>query len=177
MEGGLKNRRHFLLEVYRTVCVEVAGKALVTCGLGIADGHKGGLSLSEGLSTAIVLEEEGAKLLDVSHGSGAPDHVRPKGSRYSGSLHLAHAAKSVVRIPVIGGGGIRHPALAEQALQDSMADMIYVGRGLLADPGWARKTIAGKPESIVRCRECENCFHFTNSSKCPARRGRNSSCF
>jgi len=168
--GNLENRRRFLLEVYRSALGEVGERALVTCRLGVADGHKRGLSLSEGLSTASLLEKEGMKFLDVSCGSGIPSHVLPEKSPYSGRLHLAREAKSVVRIPVIGGGGIRHPDLAEQALQDGMADLIYVGHGILADPAWARKTIKGEPESIVLCRECKDCFHFTDASKCLARR-------
>ena len=167
--GRIENRRRLLLEVYREIYSEVAGRALVTCRLGVADGHKGGLTLPEGLSTALILENEGAKILDVSNGSGIPSNVRPDGSQYSGRLHLARAAKLVLTIPVIGGGGIRHPDLAEQALKDGMADLIYVGRGILADPAWARKTIEGKTRSIVLCKECRHCFHHTDSSKCPAR--------
>jgi len=170
--GSLENRRRLLLEVFRATCREAADKALVTCRLGVADGHRRGLSLSEGLSTAALLEREGAKLLDVSCGSGIPDSVRPAKSRYSGRLHLAHRAKAVLQIPIIGGGGIRHPDLAEQALQDGMADLIYVGRGILADPSWARKTIEGRPESIVLCRGCRCCLHLTDASQCPARQQR-----
>ncbi|MDD2336923.1 MAG: hypothetical protein PHD01_10150 [Geobacteraceae bacterium] len=170
--GSLENRRRFLLEVFRAISLETADRAVATCRLGIADRNRMGFRLSEGLSTASTFEGEGAKLLDVSFGSGIPNFVQQDGSPYSGRLHLAHEAKMVVGIPVIGGGGIRHPDLAEQALQDSMADLIYVGRGILADPAWAQKTIEGKPESIIPCRNCSFCFHFTDSSKCPARRQR-----
>jgi NADPH2 dehydrogenase len=168
--GSLENRRRFLLEVFRAISLETADRALTTCRLGVADRNSRGFHLSEGLSTAATLEREGAKLLDVSCGSGVPGYVQPDGSPYSGRLHLAHEAKMAVKIPVIGGGGIRHPDLAEQALQDSMADLVYVGRGILADPSWAQKTIEGRPESIIPCRNCSFCFHFIDSSKCPARR-------
>jgi NADPH2 dehydrogenase len=168
--GSLENRRRFLLEVYRAVDKVASKRALVTCRLGVADKYKRGFLLSEGLSTASSLVKEGIKVLDISSGRGVPNYVKPQKSPYSGRLHLAHKVKSVVQIPVIGGGRIRHPDLAEQALQDGMADMIFVGHGMLADPGWARKTIAGKPNLIKPCMECRNCFHFTDSSKCPARR-------
>lgn len=168
--GKIENRRRLLLDVYRDICSEVAGRSLVTCRLGIADGHKRGLTLSEGLSTASIMQNEGMKLLDVSSGSGAPASIRPKRSPYSGRLHLAQAAKSALSIPVIGGGGVRHPDLAEQALQDKMADLIYVGKGILSDPAWAQKTIEGKPESIALCRECKICFFYTDFTRCPARR-------
>lgn len=167
--GRLENRRRLLLEVFREIYSEVAGRALVTCRLGLADGHKRGLTLAEGLSTALMLENEGARILDVSNGSGIPS-IHSEGRPYSGRLKLARAAKLALTIPVVGGGGVRHPDVAEQALQDGMADLIYVGRGILADPGWAQKTIEGKPESIVLCRGCQPCFHHTDASKCPARR-------
>jgi 2,4-dienoyl-CoA reductase-like NADH-dependent reductase (Old Yellow Enzyme family) len=170
--GKLENRGRLLLEVYRDILAEVAGRALVTCRLGLADGHRMGLSLSEGLSVASSIEKEGAKLIDISSGSGTPPSVPPIGSPYSGRLHLAKEAKRVLSIPVIGGGGIRHPDLAEQALQDEMADLIYVGKGILADPAWARKTIDGRPDRISLCCECRDCSHYTDSSKCPARRKR-----
>lgn len=168
--GCLENRRRLLLEVFRTVSREIAGSALTTCRLGIADGGRRGLALSDGLSTASALEREGALLLDVSHGSGIPASVQPEGSPYSGRLHLAHQARRVVGVPVIGGGGILHPDLAEQALRDGMADLIYVGRGILADPAWARKTIEGRPDAIIPCRGCRYCRHFTDAAGCPARR-------
>lgn len=168
--GSLENRSRFLLEVYRAVKQEVAGRALVTCRLGVADGNSRGLSLSDGLATSSLLESEGMDFLDVSYGNGTPAHVQPEGSPYSASMHLAREAKSALKIPVIGGGGIGHPDLAEQALQDRMADLIYVGRGLLADPSWARKTIEGKPELILPCQKCKTCFFYSNASLCPARR-------
>ena len=133
-----------LLEVYRAVNQEVAGRALVSCRLGVADKHIRGFTLPEGISTALVLEKEGIKLLDVSNGNGIPHRLQPEGSQYSARLHLAHEAKLKVSIPIIGGGGIQHPDLAEQALQDNMADLIYVGRGILVDPAWAEKTLEGE---------------------------------
>ena len=171
--GSSNNRRRYLLEVFKAVQSEMRGRALVVCRLGLADGHRGGLSLSEGLATASILEKHGMKLLDASCGSGTPGYVRPAKSQYFGRLHLAHEAKMRIGIPVIGGGGIREPELAEQALQDGMADLIYVGRGILADPGWARKIMEGQPESIRLCRNCKTCAHFTDSSRCPARRRKN----
>ena len=85
-------------------------------------------------------------------------------------MHLAQAVKQTVSVPVIGVSGIRHPDQAEQALEDGMADLIAVGRGMLADPAWARKAIAGRAEDIALCRECRPCFHFTEPEKCPARK-------
>ena len=168
--GKIERRMRLLLEAFQEAHAEAAGRALITVRLGVADGHRGGLRLTDGLTTALALEEKGAQLLDISSGSGTPASIKPKGSPYSGRLHLAQAAKKALSIPVIGGGGIRHPDLAEKALKDGMADLIYVGKGLLADPNWARKIIDGKPESIMLCHECGPCFYYSDLAKCPARK-------
>ncbi len=166
--GELDNRRRLLLEVYQEVHSKVVGRALATVRLGVADGYRGGLKLADGLSTASVLEKCGAELLDISSGSGTCPSVKPEGSPFSDRLHLAREAKQALSIPVIGGGGVRHPDLAEKALREGMADLIYVGKGMLADPAWARKTIEGRPETIVPCLACGPCFFYSDSTKCPA---------
>ncbi len=168
--GAIKNRRRFLIDVFKAILEEVRNRAVVTIRIGVADGNKAGLSLSDGLSTAVALQQEGAQLLDISNGRGIPAWVRPPDSIHSTRLHLAQKARNVLQIPVIGGGAIRHPDNAEQALRDGMADLVWVGHGMLADPQWARKTIEGRTDKISLCLECKNCFHFTDPGKCPARR-------
>ena len=172
--GTIENRSRLLVEVFRAVQEGVAGRALVTTRIGIADGNSRGLALSDGLSVALRLEAEGAPLLSISSGSGTPASARPEGSPYSARMHLAARARSVLRIPVVGGGGVRRPELAEQALRDGMADLVFVGHAMLADPGWAQKVISGREDTIVACRECASCFWFTDCRKCPSRqRSRN----
>ena len=87
--GSIENRSRFLVEVFRAVQEGVAGRALVTARIGVVDRHKHGLTLSDGLSVALRLEDEGAPLLSISCGSGIPDSVRPEGSPYSPRMHLA----------------------------------------------------------------------------------------
>jgi NADPH2 dehydrogenase len=168
--GSLENRRRLLLEVYRDVHFEALGRALATVRLGVADGYRGGLKLADGLASASVIERIGAQLLDISSGSGGCPTIRPEGSPFSDRLHLAREAKRALSIPVIGGGGIRSPDLAEKALREGMADLIYVGKGMLADPAWARKTIEGRPETIIPCLGCGLCLFYSDATKCPARK-------
>ena len=129
---SVENRGRLIREIYQDICTKAGGSALITCRLGLADGKKRGLTLQEGLSIASMLQRDGVKLLDVSNGSGVPKNIVPEGSPFSVRLHLAKAVKSSISIPVIGGGGIRHPDLAEKALEDGMADLIYIGKVILA---------------------------------------------
>jgi 2,4-dienoyl-CoA reductase-like NADH-dependent reductase (Old Yellow Enzyme family) len=166
----IEDRRRFLLDVYQGVRSKVAEGALIICRLGVADRCSRGLALSDGIATASELEKKGARLLDISSGWGVPRGIQTEGSPFSGMLHLAKAVRSAISIPVIGGGGLYHPDLAEKAIRDGFVDLVAVGRGLLADPSWVRKTVEGRPESIAVCRKCKPCYHHTNSQRCPARK-------
>ena len=45
----------------------------------------------------------------------------------------------MVSVPVILTGGITSPRLAEELLQRGKADLIGIGRALLAEPDWPRR--------------------------------------
>ena len=52
-----------------------------------------------------------------------------------------------------------HDFEVEEALQEGRADLIAVGRGLIADPDWPTKVAAGDWAGVVRCTKCdEKCF-------------------
>ncbi|MFP4302432.1 MAG: tRNA-dihydrouridine synthase [Spirochaetaceae bacterium] len=167
--GSLENRLRFLREVVRRVRAEVDGRALVSCRLGVAEGGDGGLTVEEGVEAAKQLEEEGLHLIHVSHAGSRPEPLE-RDSPFDPVLQLAKPVKEAVKIPVIGVGGIADPADAEAALRAGYGDLVAVGRGILADPGWARKTMEGKVEQIVQCEKCEpRCFHHTDPRQCPTR--------
>ena len=48
--------------------------------------------------------------------------------------YLAEAIKKVVDIPVIASGRLGDPALAEEVIKERKADLVAMGRPLLADP-------------------------------------------
>jgi len=67
---------------------------------------------------------------------------------------LSEAIRKQVRIPVGAVGRIHTPELAERLLQEGKADLIAVGRGLIADPEWPKKAQEGRPETIRPCISC-----------------------
>jgi 2,4-dienoyl-CoA reductase-like NADH-dependent reductase (Old Yellow Enzyme family) len=75
-------------------------------------------------------------------------------------IELAGEIKKQVEIPVIAVGGIRRLEQAERVLERNLADMVAIGRGLIADPELVRKSLAGKPEDVVECTDCQACFEF-----------------
>ncbi len=65
-----------------------------------------------------------------------------------------------VEVPVVAVGKLGYPDIAEQALRDGKADMIMLGRPLLADPEWPNKAYAGRVADIRPCIGCqEGCIN------------------
>jgi len=70
---------------------------------------------------------------------------------------LSNAGLSV---PVVAVGKLGYPDLAEKALRDAKADMVMLGRPLLADPEWPNKARAGRVGEIIPCIGCqEGCIN------------------
>ncbi len=168
--GSLENRARFGLEIVRKVRAAVGDRCIITMRLGLADGSEGGLTIDEGQQVARWLVEAGVEMLHISSGVGAPPaSARPAGSPWTERLHLARLAREAVNVPIIGVGGLITPEQAEQALQDGMADLVAIGKGLLADPLWAAKVAGGSSGAIYRCLQCKTCGHYRHPFSCPAR--------
>jgi hypothetical protein len=61
-------------------------------------------------------------------------------------------------VPVLALGRIVEPSDAEALLARGDADLVALGRALIADPGWLRKAAAGGDEDIRRCVGCNTCW-------------------
>ncbi|MCK4514422.1 MAG: hypothetical protein KAU31_04145 [Spirochaetaceae bacterium] len=169
--GSLANRMRFTLEAYRITREVARDRAAVGVRLGLADGKPGGIGPDDGLAVARELTALGCPILHISHAGSRPVGVVPDGSPFSATMHLAGLVKASVPVTVIGVGGILTPAQAEAALTAGHADLVAVGRGILADPEWAEKVVTGRTEEIELCVDCQPlCFHFREPEKCPARR-------
>ena len=167
--GTLEGRARFLREILRRIRAQEGSRLVAYCRLGAADGTPPGLTLAEGIQVARWLEADGVPLLHVSTGIGDVRGIAPEGGPWSDRLLVGAAVKKAVGIPVIGVGGIGQPGQAEAALSEGLVDLVAVGRAVLADPAWVRKTLAGQAETINPCRNCKRCQHYGHAERCPAR--------
>ena len=167
--GSFEKRMRFLLELIRHVREVIGSEVFLSLRLGVAEGAEDGLPLSEGLRAAELTTEAGLHIIHVSHAGSPPAPVNPE-SPFDPTLQPASEVRRRVTVPVIGVGGIRTPDEAERALAGEVCDLIAVGRGILADPGWVRKTTENRAEDIAVCDDCmPRCYHYTEPEKCPAR--------
>jgi NADPH-dependent 2,4-dienoyl-CoA reductase/sulfur reductase-like enzyme len=154
--GDLEGRARFPLEVVRGVRRELGDDYPLTCRICGDEFIKGGLDLRQSIQLAKMLESNGVNAIEVSAGAHETGQVITAPPYYPmGFLApLSEAIKKEVSIPVGAVGRIHTPELAEDLLRQKKADLIAVGRGLIADPDWPKKAQEGRPETIRPCISC-----------------------
>jgi len=161
--GGDRERRlRFALEIVEEVRRQVGPDFLVSFKINGADYVEGGQTLADTCWYAERLAAAGIDLLSVSAGiyGALPPTIPPMWEPHGLFLHLAAAVKQHVAIPVVGGGRIVDPRHAEELLRDGKADLIAMGRALMADPDLPRKAQAGDFAGIRRCIGCNQCLEL-----------------
>jgi 2,4-dienoyl-CoA reductase-like NADH-dependent reductase (Old Yellow Enzyme family)/thioredoxin reductase len=122
---------------------------------------EGGNSLKDIQMIARRFEEMGIDAIHVSVGFGAPTKnpgflpsVTPMRASDGCIVHLAENVKEAVSIPVIAVNKIGDIDLAEKILEETRADLIAMGRPLIADPYLPLKGMRGQKDEIVPCIFC-----------------------
>lgn len=106
----------------------------------------GSYGLEESLRFAGRLVETGVDVLDIS-----PASDRAPGDRAAPFRALG--------VPVIAVNEMDQVERAVETLREGRADLVAVGRGLIADPLWPIKVFEGREAEITRCTRCnEKCF-------------------
>jgi len=174
--GDLEGRLRFPLEVLAAVRRAVGPDFPVGVRISADEYVPGGHTLAESAVVARRLVESGADYIHVS--AGVPGgHAPPDlpGSDISSTVLLAQGVKQVLTVnglgaPVIAVGRIVRPATARRIIETGMADLVALGRALLADPLWVRKAAAGLDDDIRVCSGCRDCLHHQRG--CPPLAGR-----
>jgi len=146
----LDNRMRFPLEVGSEILSTVGQNIPVLYRLGADDMMPGGLTLEESKRIAQSLANLGIAVIDVSGGLCGYQPSNLSGEGYF--AHLAKRIKQTVRIPVITSGGIKTPQFADKIVKTGIADLVGIGRALLADPNWATRAIETLKRGVVRRR-------------------------
>jgi 2,4-dienoyl-CoA reductase-like NADH-dependent reductase (Old Yellow Enzyme family) len=158
--GDIQARARFALDVLKSVRDQVGPDFPISCRLSGDEYVDGGLKIEETKQVAQILEKEGADVLHVSACNAASGYLNhpPYYIEEGVFVHLAEGIKSVVKIPVITVGRIRNPAMASQIIKDGRADLVSMGRALIADPHMPEKAKEGRLEEINLCISCNRCI-------------------
>lgn len=167
--GELLNRTKFVYEIIHRIREEVGEDYPIFVRISGNEFIPGGLTLGDSKLIAQELERSGASVIHASAGSvpssaeefaaqrntSIPDMSFPRGC----FVDLAQGIKEKVHVPVIAVGRINSPDLAEDILQQGKADLVAMGRALIADSEIPRKIKEGKWEDIRRCIACMTCIN------------------
>jgi 2,4-dienoyl-CoA reductase-like NADH-dependent reductase (Old Yellow Enzyme family)/thioredoxin reductase len=126
-----------------------------------------GLSIDDMERIAPKLVAAGVDALHVSIGLGWTSFdkvVEPMSTPEGWRLPYSRRIRAATGIPVISVGQIRWPETAERAIRDGDADMIALGRPLLADPEWANKARRGERDCIRPCTSCNYCVAISSAA-------------
>lgn len=154
--GSFEGRMRFPLEVIKRVRERVGSDFTVTMRVSADEFIEDGYDIQEFKTMAPMLVEAGLDGLHVSAGvyksivHMVPPIAWPEGC----NVYLAEEVKKVVNVPVIAVGHIKDPVFAERVLREGRADLVAIGRGLMADPEWPRKAQEGRLEDICKCISC-----------------------
>ncbi len=153
--GDLIARARFAQEVIAEVRKAVGPDYPILCKMNASEYVEGGTTLEDARVIARLLEEAGADALQVSVGqssqvSPTPSSVFPQGC----FIPLAAGIKELVSIPVIAVARIHHLEMAEKILQQGKADLVAMGRSLIADPDLPRKAMEGRIKEVRPCIVC-----------------------
>lgn len=159
--GSLENRMRFALEVYREVRRRVGDDYPVLYRMSAEEGLPGGITLEDSQKLAKALVAEGCNGLHVSIGLRETNFMvsPPPCVPVACNADLSQSIRESINasVPVIVAGRIANENVAEQILQEEKADMVAMGRALIADPFLPEK-VQHTHKPIIRCISCnEGC--------------------
>ncbi len=139
--GDLQGRMRMALEIVGAIR-EIAGDRLLLFYRHTPVGQ--GYGVEESLVLAQALVDAGVDVLDLS-----PSSIDAPGDRAAPFMSLG--------VPVIAVNELDEVDRALAVLNGGRADLVAVGRAMIADPDWPIKVKQGRFDDIVRCTRCDGC--------------------
>lgn len=159
--GTREGRIRLLVEVVRAIKRATGPTLPITLRLSGYERTPGGRPIQDTAQIAPLLVEAGVDAFHVSGGVIDPWTTQMVAGSQAGdapNVGAAAALKQVVDVPVIVVGRIHDPALADRLLVEGRADLVAMGRPLLADPELPSKARRGETDRIRPCISCECCI-------------------
>ena len=155
-----ESRAIFLLEIIRRIREEVGKNSfIIGCKLSVEQGVPGGITIEDTKRIAPLMVEAGVNMFNAwGWWHEAPGHSTIAAAPRGIFVYCAEALKEVVSVPVGAVCRINDPRLAAQIIAEKRADLVIMGRALLADPHFPNKASEGDLDNIRLCITCNNCL-------------------
>lgn len=161
--GSWENRVRFVAELVGAIRALCGADFIIGLKLPGDDGVPGSIGPAEAAIVAgLLTRSKEASYVCFAQGAHAKSlemHVPDRFGPAVPYLDLLRELKSSVNgVPLMALGRITDPAEAEGILQRGEAELIGLGRTLLADPAWLPKAVAGRTNDIRYCVSCNTCW-------------------
>jgi 2,4-dienoyl-CoA reductase-like NADH-dependent reductase (Old Yellow Enzyme family) len=159
--GDIVGRVRFVSEMVAAVRAACGSGFLIGLKLPADDGLPGSIDAGEAFSIAEALARQ-ADFVSFAFGAHARTlemHVPDRfGPRLAFMDRLRALRPALGAVPLVAIGRITDPAEAEAILQAGEAEMIGLGRALVADPAFLRKATSNRAHDIRYCLSCNTCW-------------------
>lgn len=153
--GPAENRARFARLVMEEVRRQVGPFFPIFLRISVDEFMEGGNTLDDCLDYLQYIQEE-ADVIDVSCGLNGSIQYQIDSNHFPDGWrsYMAKAVKERYNKPCVTMGNIRDPHVADDILARGDADLIGIGRGLIADPEWGNKVEFGDICDIRKCISC-----------------------
>lgn len=172
--GNITNRSRILLEVYHAIREAVGENYPVLVKMNCRDFIDNGLSLEDSLKVAGMLANAGIDAIELSGGQFPDINATSRIGINSKDKEAyfkeeARAFKNEIDVPLILVGGIRSFEVAEQIVEDGIADYISMSRPFIREPDLINRWKAGDRRK-AECKSDNLCLgHGSDGICCPVK--------
>lgn len=170
--GKIENRARLIIEILEAVRDKVGDKLPIEYRISADEFVPDGLIIEEQIEFAKMIEDK-INLLHISAGhlyesETLPKMIQPTYLPRGMNVQLAAMFKKEVKTPVVTVGSLNLD-MAEQIISENKADMVALGRAIIADPDCINKAMKGNEETIRPCVRCNTCIGRTHTYRLPIR--------
>jgi len=157
--GSVENKARFLVEILQAIRREVGSDFPVWVRFNAREwGVENGITIEETEQMVPLVVEAGAQALHISgYGAGSYITSAPISDTPGFLVPLAEEVKKLTKVPIIAVGRL-DLELGERILEEGKADLIAIGRRLLADPDLPNKMAEGRLDEVTPCIGCMECI-------------------
>ncbi|MFN4627134.1 NAD(P)/FAD-dependent oxidoreductase [Klebsiella pasteurii] len=153
--GSVENRARVLTLIVDKVRACVGPRFPVSLRISADDFLEGGNTLEDSLRILELCQEK----VDIINVSAAQNdnlnfQIDQMSLEDGWKRYLSRAVRDKFHKPTVIAGNIRTPKVAEDIIASGDADLIAIGRGLIAEPEWVQKVQSGNERLMRKCISC-----------------------
>lgn len=158
--GTVINRTRFAREIVEAIRTRLGPEFPISFKISAQEFVDGGLDVPESVEILKILVDAGIDAVQVSAGNDStPEWIcQPMFMKKACLAESAGRIKAALSIPVMAVGRINDPWTADSLIDRQLADLVCIGRGLMADPEMPIKAREGRFDEIRTCIACNTCM-------------------